>query len=199
MTKGESTLNYVSSRTNGALAVALLALPGVSSDLTVSTMPIDPVRAGIYDTRVRVPELIPRLSPQSQRLTREIRRQTGWSNRQLARVLEISHPTVRAIEEGRSRPGDGELLARLVEVDAVVGRVFMLMGQDAGETRRVLESVPPDAGQSPAELLRTRQPSQAYLAAMDAIRPPERSPLMSGFWASRAGEATHDLSTAELA
>ncbi len=198
MTKGKSTLNYISTRTSTAAIVALLALPGVSAGATVSTMPIDTARAGIYDTWVRVPELIPRPSPRSQRLTREIRRQTGWSNRQLARVLEISHPTVRALEEGRSRPGDSDLLARLVDVDAVVSRVFMLMGQDASETRRVLESAP-DTGQSPAELLRARQPSEAYLAAMDAIRPPERSPLMSGFWASRAGEATHDLSAAELA
>lgn len=192
-------MNYISSRTSAAAFVALLALPGVSADVTVSTMPIDATRAGIYDTWVRVPELIPRPSPRSQRLTREIRRQTGWSNRQLARVLEISHPTVRALEEGRSRPGDSELLARLVEVDAVVSRVSMLTGQEVSETRRILESGPSGSGRSPVELLRTRQPSEAYLAAMDVIRPPERSPLMSGVWASRAGEGTHDLSDAELA
>jgi DNA-binding transcriptional regulator YiaG len=178
--------------------VALLSFPGVTTDLTVSTMPVDLTKVGIYDTRVRVPELTTRPSPRSQRLTHEIRRRTGWSNRQLARVLEISHPTVRALEEGRSRPGDTEVLARLVEVDAVVSRVFMLTGQEASETQRVLESKPLGGRQSPVELLRSRQPSVAYLAAIDVIRPPERSPLMTGIWASRAGEGTHDLSAVGL-
>ena len=192
-------MNYVSSRTSAAAFVALLAFPGVAPDVTVSTMPVNPARDGIYDIRVRVPELISRPSPRRQRLTQEIRRQTGWSHRQLARVLEISHPTVRALEEGRSRLGESEVLARLIEVDSVVSRVFMLTGQDANETRRVLESGTSGSGPSPVELLRTRQPSEAYLAAMDVIRPPARSPLMTGIWASRAGEGTHDLSTAELA
>lgn len=199
MTKGEPTLNYISSKTSAAAFVALLALPGASTDTTVSTMPIAPARLGIYDPWVRVPAVVPRPSPRSQRLTREIRRQTGWSYRQFARVLQISHPTVRAIEEGRSRPADGEVLARLVEVDAVVSRVFLLTGEDAAETRRLLEHTAHDGGKSPIDLLSERQPSAAYLAAIDAIRPAERSPLMSGFWASRAGEGTHDLSTAEFA
>lgn len=193
-------MNYISSRTSAAAAVvAILALPGVGTDATASTIPINTDRTGIYDTWVRVPEFVPRAAPRSQRLTREIRRLTGWSNRQLARVLEISHPTVRALEEGRSRSGDTDLLARLVEVEAVVSRVFLLTDQDTSETRRLLESAAPNTGKSPADLLQARQPSEAYLAVVDAIRPPERSPLMSGFWSSRAGEATQDLSVADLA
>lgn len=192
-------MNSVTSRASTAAVVALLAFPGVHVDMTVSTMPSSRSKAGIYDTWVTVPRSIPRPSPQAQRLTRQIRRQTDWSYRQLARILEISHPTVKALEEGRARTGDYELLARLVEVDAVVSRIFLLTGHATGETRRVLESALPGTGPAPVELLRTRHPSEAYLAAMDALRPPQRSPLMSGFWASRAGEATHDLSAAEPA
>lgn len=162
-------------------------------------MPVATVKSGIYDTWVRLPEPTAKQSPRAQRLTAQILRQTGWSNRRLAWVLEISHPTVRALGEGRSRPGDVDLFARLAEVESVVSRIGVLTGEDAGETRRVLELGATRGQPSPIELLRARRPAEAYLAALESLRPPERAPLMTGFWAARAGEGTHDLSAAHPA
>jgi len=199
VTREGTTLNYVSSRTSAVAVVALLAFPGVAVDNTVSTVAVNREQAGIYDTWVRIPEQVTRPAPRSQRLVREVRRRTGWSNRYLAHVLGITHPTVRALEEGRSKPNDHVLLERLLEVDAVVERLFILAGQDPNETRRVLETAP-SSGRPPAsELLRARQPAESYLAALDVIRPPQRTPLMSGFWPSLAGDSTHDLMSAEPA
>ena len=51
---------------------------------------------------------------------------TGWSHRGLANVLEISHPTVSALEQGTSPARVGDLFDRLVEAHEVVRRVHLI-------------------------------------------------------------------------
>ncbi len=161
-------------------------------------MPVTPSSVELYDFRLEIPKTVPQPPKRSQQLTREIRRQSGWSQRQLAVVLGITHPTVRALEEGRSRPGDAKLIEKLTEVDAVVSRVFAIAGQDASETTRILCSKASEGNQSAVELLEIGRPAEAYLAAMDVANLSRRAGLMNGLWSARAGEGTHDISTAEL-
>lgn len=192
-------MTSASSITSVVAVAAFLSFPGMIGDATASTIPIDPIRTGIYDTWVHIPEQIVHSVLPSQQLTRGILRRTRWSDRQLSRVLEVTHPTIRALKEGRSRPDNYALFQRLIEVEAVVERVSILAGHDPTETKRILESAPSAGRPSAVTLLTARRTAESYLAALDVIHPPDHSTLMSGFWPARAGDATHELASDELA
>jgi hypothetical protein len=131
-------------------------------------------------------------------LTRELLDVTGWSNRLLAQALAVTHPTVRALKEGRSRTNDNEILERLQEVEDVVSRVATLVGGDRGELRRALSSSPSEGRLSAIELLALRRTADAYLSATQVLRPVRRSPLMASVWPAKAGTATHDLADSDV-
>ena len=117
---------------------------------------------------------------------------TGWSHRGLANVLEISHPTVSALEQGTSPARVGDLFDRLVEAHEVVRRVHLIAARDPSRTRHLLRT-PSASGVSAETLLARRQPAEAYLAALDAQRPRRVGPMMQSIWPARAGDATVDL------
>lgn len=117
---------------------------------------------------------------------------TGWSHRGLANVLEISHPTVSALEQGTSPARVGDLFDRLVEAHEVVRRVYLITDRDPSRTSHLL-STPPESGSSASSLLARRRPAEAYLAALDAQRPRRVEPMMRSIWPARAGDATVDL------
>ena len=117
---------------------------------------------------------------------------TGWSHRGLANVLEISHPTVSALEQGTSPARVGDLFDRLVEVHEVVRRVHVIANRDTSRTSHLL-STPSESGEIAKDLLAERRPAEAYLAALDAQRPRRAGPMMQSIWPARMGDATVDL------
>lgn len=136
-----------------------------------------------------------------QRLALELHDWTGWSDRTLAQVLGTSHPTVRALLEGRGATTSrtAAVRARLRAVHEVVGRVNALAGGSASATGRVLGELPLGGTRRPLDYLCAGDMPAAYLAAMDLLRPVTRDAgeLLSADWPIRAGEASIELSTEE--
>ena len=118
---------------------------------------------------------------------------TGWSQRGLAQVLQVSHPTVAALVHGRSGARMGDLWERLNEVHAVAKRVSLIAEQDVSEIHRLLTS-PSDSGDIAMELLSQRRPAEAYLAALDVLHHRRGMSGMQSVWPVRMGQATVALS-----
>jgi hypothetical protein len=181
------------SATASAAATVILSLPVAYAPLddTVNARPVD-ISPGVFDYWVLVPSEESRPAPRAQRLTQAVREWTGWSNRKLAGVLRTSHPTVAALEQGRSAGRVGDLFERLVELHGVVQRIFLVANRDASEVDRLLVT-PSAAGPTAADLLADRRPAEAYLAALEVNRPRRTGPMMRGIWPTQAGRATVDL------
>ena len=159
----------------------------------VATACLQPVETpdDLFDLWVETPKTASRPAPHAQRRTQELLSWTGWSHRGLARMLEISHPTVSALEQGTSPARVGDLFDRLVEAHEVVRRVHQIADRDSSRTGHLL-STPSESGDSAMSLLARRRPAEAYLSALDALRPRRVGPMMQSIWPARAGEATVD-------
>lgn len=185
-------------RTNAGIA-ALWVLPGgfAPTTDTVDTWPTQSQnRSSLYDMWVRFPVPEKYVPPQAERLTREIREWTGWSQRKMARALGTSHPTVRALEEGRSVWRVRDILTRLIEAHSVVERAHLLSGRKSQETDRLL-TTPRTAGELTAiDLISQRRPSEAYLAVLDVLRPRQHG-MMTGLWPAEAHQGTAALTDDE--
>ncbi len=131
------------------------------------------------------PDLHP--APSTQQLVRQLRQWTRWSTRQLAEVLDTSHTTIRAVENGRTLVGghSGDLRRRLADAHEVVERVFLLANRDAERVATILDSAPPGK-RSAVEELRAGDPARAYLVALDVLRP-RRPGLIVGDRPRRGG------------
>jgi hypothetical protein len=150
-------------------------------------------RQPAYPVAYRLPEHQDvTLSEESRALVRlrDMQRWTGWSNRQLGAILNVSHPTVAAILGGRS-----ELLARspavrlrLEEAHQVVQRVHLLAGRDHGRTAEALKQ-PAFRGAAAIEHLSAGRADDAYLAALYSLRPPRTGRLMVGRRPLNPGDA----------
>lgn len=121
-----------------------------------------------------------RAAPDVQVMTRELRQWTDWSQRRLADILGTTHTTIGAAEEGRPLRSShsGDLRRRLEEAYAVVLRVHLLADRDADRTARLLETAPRVGASSATQLLKDRDPANAYLAALDALNPPVEGMLV---------------------
>lgn len=182
------------SATASAAATMVLSAGSALGFMTGTAIPyrgVQPV-AGLYDTWVELPTSVARAAPRAQQLVVAIRRMTGWSHRRLAAIVGSTHPTVAAVEQGRSEARTGELFARLVEVSAVVERVHLLADRSPVEADRLLSATPP-GGIAAVDQLMRRDPGAAYLAVLDLLHPPSETGMMTGFWPSRVGEATTGL------
>ncbi|MGI8429975.1 MAG: hypothetical protein ACR2OB_11895 [Solirubrobacteraceae bacterium] len=128
-----------------------------------------------------LPTTVVRRAPDVQRMISEVRASTGWSSRQLARVLGTSHTTVLNAEAGRPLLAlrSGDLRRRVGEVHDVVERVHVLAQRDADATSRLLATAP-RRGQSAVDALRAGRPQKAYLAAIDALTPRPNGMLTGG-------------------
>ncbi len=160
-------------------------------EATVGLQPLEE-RYELFDPWIATPEIVSRPAPRAQQFTHELLVWTGWSHRRLAKVLEISHPTVSALEQGTSPAQVGDLFDRLIEAHEVVRRVYLIADRDPSRTSRLL-STPPESGNNASDLLAQRRPAEAYLAALDAQRPRRVGPMMQSIWPARAGDATVDL------
>lgn len=172
---------------NAPVAVAL-SIPAFLGSGTLVAAPERPAPPDLFDWWVRVPDRPARPAPAVQRNVRDVLRWTGWSHRKLARVLGTTHPTVGALELGTTS-GPSIDRERLDEVHEVVQRIHLLAGRDADETNRLL-STGADGGPSAFDLLSESRASDAYLAALDVLRPRRTSGMMSGIWPAAPGRAT---------
>ena len=175
-----------------ASAATTLARPwseSFFSDATGGALLLDrPV--GLWgDLWVKTPERTSRQAPHTQVLVQSVLDWTGWSQRSLARVLQVSHPTVAALMQGRSDARIGDLFARLNEIHGVVKRLHLLVNQDVSETCRLLEGHP-GSGESARELLSRRHPADAYLAALDVLHGRSEPPAMRSIWPAEMDQAT---------
>lgn len=161
------------------------------SDATVLLRPLEE-RDDLFGLWVETPEIMSRPVPHAQGFTQELLMWTGWSHRRLANVLQISHPTVSALEQGISPARVGDLFDRLSEAHEVVRRVSLIADRDPSATSHLLRT-PSASGSSAETLLAKRQPAEAYLAALDAQRPRRFEPMMQSIWPTRTGDATIDL------
>jgi transcriptional regulator with XRE-family HTH domain len=121
---------------------------------------------------IKIPRLAPAPTPELRRLVWELRARTGWSARQIARVLGTSHTTINRIEAGgRLMSGhSGDLRRRLGSAHDVVSRVHVLAGSDVDATARALETAGP-TGDSAVALMQADAPAKAYLTALDILNP----------------------------
>jgi hypothetical protein len=133
----------------------------------------------------------------AQRQASELQSWTDWSDRTLAQVLGTTHPTVRALLQGRGATTSrtATVRARLREVHELVARIHALTGSSAAVTARALSELPPGSDRRPLDYLRAGDVRHAYLAALDIVRPAPRDTngLLSADWPVRAGEASVEL------
>lgn len=146
------------------------------------------------DGCILFPPLEAHPGPEMQRVVKRIREWTGWSARRLADVVVTSHTTILGIEHGRDLVAarSGDLRRRLIDAYQVVERVAVLAGGDRGAVTRLLETAP-HGRRSAVEELQVGEPSRAYVAALDVLRP--RKPgLLVGDSPRRIGgsAALHD-------
>src|SRR4051794_22825446 len=74
------------------------------------------------ERRIEIPSSTPGPTPELRRLVWELRARTGWSARQLARVLGTTHTTINRVENGGRlvRGHSGELRRRVSDAHDVV-------------------------------------------------------------------------------
>ena len=182
----------MSTASNATFAL-LLAFPGTAGIGTVSTTPVVAEGNSLYSSWVALPATTASPSSRTQASTRELASMTGWSQRRLAKLLRVTHPTVKALIEGRSTSSD--IASRAIEAHGVVRRVHTLVGGDVAETARVLDSKPEPGRKSAADLVSQGKISEGLLAAIDTLNPPRaESTMMTGLWPSKVGAGTHDPS-----
>lgn len=144
---------------------------------------------------------IPRWRPPTLRnfteMAKDLRVWTGWSIRALAEVLATTHPTMGQILEGAPQAGtrNKELLRRIEQAYEVVARIYLVAGRDDRRTAVALASSSPSG--SAIFHLMTDQPSRAYLAALNALRPERSEGLLVGSRPLKPGSGTVDYLDAE--
>lgn len=121
---------------------------------------------------VDVPTSPPRPLPEAARLVTLVRDRTGWSVRKLAQILGVSHSTVRRFADGQEPDPShsGDVAFRLRAAFDVVDRVYLLSQRDPVAVARVLGQTLPGR-RSPEAELHAQNAADAYLAAIDIMRP----------------------------
>lgn len=147
----------------------------------------------VGDWALVVPVSPPRPLPEITRLITLIRDRTGWSARYLSEILHVSHTTVLRIAAGQQPDPahSGDLPSRIRNAYDVIDRVYLLVHRDPAATARILREASPGR-RSPVEELRADNAAAAYLAAVDALRPPRATGLLTGD-RPRSGGATAPL------
>ena len=147
---------------------------------------------GEWVLSIPTPRVCP--APDVQVMARDLRQWTGWSTRRLAAILGTTHTTVRAVEEGRPLVAghSGDLRRRFEEAHAVILRIHVLADRDPHRTVQLLDAVPTNGGVSAITALQERDPSRAYLAALDVLNPPTEG-LLLGAYPATPGRAVTPL------
>ena len=145
----------------------------------------------IGDWPLRVPEAAPRSIPGLQGIIADTRGWTGWSARRLADIVGCSHTTIINAENGRPLVSghSGDLRQRLVAIHDLVERVYVLADRDRERTGTLLDSALAGRRSAIDELRAGGDPGQAYLVALDLLRP-RRTGLLVSDRPRRAGPTT---------
>ena len=178
------------SEASGTLAWPETFHSGGTAGLSAIAQSDEPV--GIFDWWVHTPRVQSRPAPEAQTFTRAVLEYTDLSHRKLAEVLKTSHPTIAALEQGKSEARVNDLFDRLSEMYEVTKRLFLIADRDASKVERLLTS-PSESGVTAMDLLSDRRPAEAYLAALEANHPHRDGLMMQSVWPAKPGEATVDL------
>jgi len=137
-------------------------------------------RADLFALPYRLPDIEPQPPPEAVRLVREIQLATGWSARTLGDVIGTTHPTIRALQRGRVAiaPRNRDYQRRLRSTYEIITRIHALTGRDVTRTNAALRYL--GDGLSAVELIAADRPSDAYLAALRALRPSSRDRRIVG-------------------
>jgi len=160
-----------------------------------------PQAAGLYDLWVQLPStpVLPEAPapPRLQAMVRESMDWTGWSTRDVAALLSVSHTTVQHWAAGRlprSMRGRNVLAFEALDgIHRVLERVRVLAGADRPMLGGLLKTASPDAAASPYALLQRRDFAGAYLAALDVLRPVRPTGLLVGNRPAPAGRSVSSL------
>jgi hypothetical protein len=134
----------------------------------------------IFALPYQLPRIEPQPPPEAVRLVRDIQLATGWSARTLGDVIGTTHPTIRALQRGRVAiaPRNRDYQRRLLSAYEVITRIHALANRDVTRTNAALRYR--EHGPSAIHLIAADRPSEAYLAALRALRPSRRDRLIVG-------------------
>lgn len=123
----------------------------------------------------------PHRAPDIQRLTNEIQQWTGWSDRALAAFVGTTHPSIATLRGGRAgRLGtrNTEYLRGLRLLHAVATRIYEVVGHDAERMTAALGAGSEQG--SVRDLIATGRAGEAYLAALDEVKPSRETGMLIG-------------------
>jgi hypothetical protein len=134
----------------------------------------------LFELPYRLPEIEPQPPPEAVRLVREIQFATGWSARTLGDVIGTTHPTIRALQRGHVAiaPRNRDYQRRLRSAYEIITRIYALTDRDVTRTNAALRYQ--GDGPSASDLIAADRPSDAYLAALRALRPSKRDRRIVG-------------------
>jgi hypothetical protein len=141
----------------------------------------DPAPADPYAFDYQVPNQQIGQPAQAVQQLRDVAFWTEWSHRVLAKVIGSTHPVVAEGLRGSASflERSDESRHRLEEAHNITSRIYVLAGNDPSRTAYVLEQPSLD-GRSAKDYLIDGHPNEAYLAAIDALRPRHSSGLVTG-------------------
>ena len=147
---------------------------------------------------VILPDSYPSRAPHFDRMLREIRDWTGWSQRRLAALIGTTHPTVKRLEKGETSSRSADAAARLPHINNVIKRLWILSGGNAKSVARLLDSSGPGDARSAFDLLTQEQYSRAYLRALQVLEGPSALDLLTPNAGVSELDATHSPADTEM-
>lgn len=155
----------------------------------------------LFDTWIKFPEYVsPRRDDlRTDSLLADIVRWTDWSSRDVAPLIGVSHTTVLQWSKAppeRLRLSNLDSFGRLSRLHRTLKRLNMLANADAKSLSLAVRTLPRAGSQSAYQLLLADQPAEAYLAALDVLRPrpPSEDGLLVGDRPAEPGRAVSSLS-----
>lgn len=152
---------------------------------SVTQSPVPVRRASVFNWWIDIAQPSARPIPDVRRRLSDIRRMTHWSDRQIAKAVGVSHPTIAAMFQGRL--GRVSNRSRVADVHDLVRRIYSLCGENPEATDRVLAAPAPSP--TPIVLVGEGQSTRAYLAAIERINPRQEG-LMRGSRPADVGRST---------
>jgi DNA-binding XRE family transcriptional regulator len=123
-----------------------------------------------FSSWVTLPSALPSTRSTLPQLIRQIREWTGWSQREMATLLQISHTTVRKLEsDGRVTARSRAAATRVAPIHDLVRRAAVVAGFDQQRLATAL-STSDERGRRPTDLIAGGHYSLAYVAALRALR-----------------------------
>ena len=174
-------------------------LPSGTPDTTSSSLKVIPRLVAIESSLrdwVKLPEVKVAVAPEPQLQAKEILDWTGFSRRQLSSILGITHPTLKALVEGRATQlsKKPEVPTRIAALHGLCERIAPLANYDQGLVASALLTEVRNDGSRIADIVMTESVAAAYLAALKVVAPKTPPSLRPVFAKREVGTATVSLS-----